>query len=102
MVVSTIGCLLDSCADNMGSSPGNNILFVQTLPAFYSVWIYWEIKGVSISYHVYVVGDVKEIGSRVSVYFIIIIIIRLYIAINYLMGRKPVFNHSINVPSLLH
>jgi len=63
------------------------------------VWTYWDIKGVSISYYVYVVLGVKksvlkmEVG--VSVYLIICIIILLYIAINALMGRKTIFNHSL-------
>jgi len=35
---------------------------------------------------------VFEMKVRVSVYLIIIIIIRLYIAINDLMGRKTMFN----------
>ena len=39
-------------------------LFVQMLPAaFYPVWTYWEIKGVPISYHFYVIWDVKELLS---------------------------------------
>ena len=35
-------------------------LYVQMLPAFHPVSTYWEIKGMSISYHVYLVWDVKE------------------------------------------
>jgi len=35
---------------------------------------------------------VLEMEDRVSVYFIIIIIIRLYTAMNELMGRKTIFN----------
>jgi len=63
-----------------------------------SLWTYWDIKGLSISYHVYVVWDVKypiEVEVRVSVYLIIIIIIRPDIAINELMGRKAIFNLHI-------
>jgi len=38
---------------------------------------------------------VLEMEVRVSVYLIIIIIIRLYIAINELMGRKTIFDQPI-------
>ena len=54
---SSVGRALVSHADNPGSSPGDN---VQTLPVFHLVLTYWEIKGVSISHHVYVVRDVNE------------------------------------------
>jgi len=59
---------------------------------------HWEIKGMSISSHVYVVWDTKEPlqchwnGGRVSVYLIIIAC--LYIAINEL--QRDVEQNSVN------
>ena len=70
-----------------GSNPGENVLFVQTLPAFHPVW----------TCHVYVKLDVREstlvleVTGTVSVVLIIIIIIRLYIVINELQRDvKPI------------
>ena len=49
---------------NPGVSPGDNVLFVQMLPYTQS-WTCCVIKGMSISYDVYVVWDVK--GQTVCV-----------------------------------
>ena len=39
---------------NPGSSPDENVIFDKMLPVF------WEIIGVSISYHVYAMWNVNE------------------------------------------
>ena len=57
---SLVGSMLDSHTDNPCSYPGKIVLFVRILPAFHLVWTYWEAKGVSISYRVYAVWDVKR------------------------------------------
>ena len=76
------------------------VLFVQTLPAFYQIWTCWGIKGVSISYHVHVVWDVKnivlEIEDMISVY---IFIVSLYMAINKL--HRDVKYYSIIKKSIV-
>ena len=56
----SVGSALDSHAVSHDLSPGENILFLQLLSTIHTVWTYLKIKGVSISYHIYMVRDVKE------------------------------------------
>ena len=98
---SSFGRALDSDAHNPGSSPGDNVPFVQVVPAFHPVV---DILGNQRRVHLLPclcgmgckrsLEVVLGMGVRVSVY-LIIIIIRLYIAINELMRHKTVFNLNL-------
>jgi len=92
---SSVGNALDSHAGNLGSRPCENILFVQMLTAFQPVM---DILGNQRRVHLIPClcgmgckrSLVLEMEVRVSIY---LIITRLYIAINELMGRKTIFSH---------
>ena len=57
---SSAGRALYSYADDLGSSPGEHTISIKSHPPSTQSWTYWDINGVSISYHVYVVWDLKN------------------------------------------